>query len=215
LIYYVYTFFQQELIMGKFTVRASLKLVVSFMAFSALTGGAFAEATTGITDSSASAVASHSRVLVFGKFRLVKNEYESRLGPGFFGNTAAFTLFRVDDQEEMTVRVGKDGRFSRKLSPGDYHLMEIEFKHQGETIRTDTNYMIHVSGATESNYIGTLTLTAKFDRGYMGVDGVIESFSIADNCENECDSILSELGVSGKSMMTSLPVWQAHFANSQ
>ena len=193
--------------MGNFKLKHALKILVCSLVFAGFSGSAVADSTPNVSND--------NRVLVFGKFRLVKNEDETRFGPGFFGNTAALTLLRTDDQEEMTIRVGKDGQFARKLSPGNYLLVGIEFKHQGERIETETNYMIRVSKNAEANYLGTITLEAEFQRGYAGVSGKIDRFTVADRCSSECPSLLADLGLSGLSTSTSLPIWQAHTAESR
>ena len=197
--------------MGKFTQNLKIKFLVISLAVVGLSHSATAD----IAAKSDAGLVEHKRVLVFGKFRLVKNEYESRLGPGFFGNTAALTLLRIDDQEEMTIRVGKDGAFSRKLSPGDYYLMGIEFKHQGNTIETDTNYLIRIGNQHEANYLGTITLMAEFKSGYNGIVGKIDRFLVTNDCAEECKPLLADIDMTGLTMTTALPVWQTHVAYTQ
>jgi len=151
-------------------------------------------------------------VMVFGKFRLLKNGAETQLGTGFFSNVASLRLYRADDQEEFTVRVGDNGEFARALTPGDYYVMNISFKYRGETVRPETNFMFNVSDEGQPNYVGTITLAAKFSNGYHGSKGSFERFLISNDCASECDRRLVELGLENKVAVTSLPQWQQQVA---
>ena len=155
---------------------------------------------------------SDDRVVVFGEFRLLKNGYETKFGDGIFGNVAALRLYRVDDQEEFTIKVGKGGEFSRRLAPGDYYIMNVSFKYRGETIRPDTNFMFNVSGDSSANYLGTLTLEATFSSGYNGTKGSFDRFLVADECASVCERRLAELGLENADVTTSLPAWQTQVA---
>ena len=151
-------------------------------------------------------------VVVFGKFRLLKNGYETKFGDGIFGNFAALRLYRVDDQEEFTIKVGKGGEFSRRLAPGDYYIMNVSFKYRGETIRPDTNFMFNVSGDSSADYLGTLTLEATFSSDYNGTKGSFDRFLVANECASVCERRLAELGLENADVTTSLPAWQTHVA---
>jgi len=155
---------------------------------------------------------SYDRVVVFGKFRLLKNGYETKFGDGLFGNVAALVLYRVDDQEEITIRVGKGGEFSGRLAPGDYYVMNVSFKYRGETIRPETNFLINVAGDSGANYLGTLTLEATFSSGYNGTKGSFDRFLVADECASVCERRLAELGLESTDVTTSLPVWETRVA---
>ena len=155
------------------------------------------------------------RVVVFGKFRLLKNGYETKFGDGMFGNVGALRLYRVDDQEEFTIKVGKDGEFSRRLAPGEYYVMNVSFKYRGETVRPDTNFMINVSGDSSANYLGTLTLEATFSSDYHGSKGSFDRFLVADECASVCNRRLAELGLKNSDVTTSLPTWQTQVALSR
>ena len=151
-------------------------------------------------------------VVVFGKFRLLKNGYETKFGDGIFGNFAALRLYRVDDQEEFTIKVGNGGEFSGRLAPGDYYIMNVSFKYRGETIRPDTNFMFNVSGDSSANYLGTLTLEATFSSDYNGTKGSFDRFLVADECASVCERRLAELGLESTDVTTSLPVWETRVA---
>ncbi|MEJ2129820.1 MAG: hypothetical protein P8X81_13385 [Woeseiaceae bacterium] len=165
-----------------------------------------------VTGLSASAFAADDESMVFGKFRLLKNGYETRLGEGFFGNTAFLRLYRADDQEEFSVKVKEDGEFSVRLAPGDYYLMSIAFKHKGETVEPETNFMFNVSDDYAANYVGTITLEAKFKTGYQGTKGSFDRFIVSNDCESVCETRLAKLGLEGIDTTTSLPEWQQQVA---
>lgn len=165
-----------------------------------------------VTALTASAFAGEDESVVFGKFQLLKNGYETRLGEGLFGNVAFLRLYRASDQEELTVTVKEDGEFSIPLAAGDYYLMSISFKHHGETIEPETNFMFNVSGDYEANYLGTLTLETTFKSGYQGVKGSFDRFIVRNNCNNECDQRLAKLGIPNADTTTSLPEWQEEVA---
>lgn len=152
------------------------------------------------------------QVVVFGKFRLLKNGYETELGGGIFGNVAALRLYRVDDQEEIRIKVGKGGEFSQRLAPGDYYVMNVSFKYRGETIRPDTNFMFNVSGDSSVNYLGTLTLEATIGSDYNGTKGTFDRFLVADECASVCERRLAELGLNNADITKSLPAWQTQVA---
>lgn len=171
----------------------------------------------GVFSSSAIASDSHNStsardVMVFGKFRLLKNGSETQLGSGFFSNVASLRLYRDDDQEEFTVRVGENGEFARALTPGDYYVMNISFKYRGETVRPETNFMFNVSDNGQPNYVGTITLAANFSNGYHGSKGSFDRFLISNECASDCARRLAELGLENQVAVTSLPQWQQQVA---
>lgn len=191
--------------MSKLNLYKGLKILVCFSMVAGFSASAMA-------DDGANLSETHSRVVVFGKFQLYKNGVETELGDGFFSNTAALNLYRPADQEEMTVKVGENGEFSRQLAPGDYYLVGIEFKHRGETVEPETNYVFTVPADAPTSYMGTIAMHATFNGGYMGIDGKIDRFVLTDDCRAECDGILSNLGMAGADMSSSLPVWESQLA---
>jgi len=187
--------------------KLTLTLLVSFSMLAAFTSSAIA------SDDALSS--SDSRTMVFGKFRLLKNGHETKLGDSFFGNVAALRLYRAEDQEEFTLRVGDNGEFSRELAPGDYYITSVSFKFRGETIRPDTNFMISVSEDGRPNYVGTITLEATFSGSYNGAKGSFERFTISNECAMDCERRLAELGLPDVDPTTSLPEWQTQVAFSR
>ena len=198
--------------MTQITRKFSLKLLVCFSAFAGLTASALATGSENLAENSAQGSPAHSRVVVFGTFRLLKNGYEAKLGDGIFSSPAALSLYRPADQEEMTVKVGKKGIFSRKLAPGEYYVASIAFKHHGETVEPDTNFVFTVPSDSAASYMGTITLETTFSSGYHGVDGEIERFVVTDDCHTDCASLLSELGMPGVAASSSFPEWRKQVA---
>ncbi len=198
--------------MDKLIDNVNLKLLVCFAALAGLSTSVLAADETVSGEKMTQAVSTSPRVTIFGQFRILKNGREAKLGEGFFGNPAALRLYRAADQEEMTVKVGKNGYFSRELAPGDYYVMSVAFKHQGETVAPDTNYLIRVSGDYETSYVGTITLETETTGGYMGSKGEVKRFVVTNDCPSECDMLLAQLGLQGATTTTSLPEWQTHVA---
>ena len=75
--------------------------------------------------------------------------------------------------------------------------------------------MFNVSDDGQPNYVGTITLEAKFQNGYHGSKGSFERFTIRNECSLECERRLSELGLDGQGPVTSLPQWQQQVAFSR
>ena len=198
--------------MSKFNTFKTLKIFFCFSMVAGFSASAIAEDGGNLSQNDANATEKHSRVVVFGRFELYKNGVETKLGDSFFSNTAALNLYRPADQEEMTVKVGDNGEFSRTLAPGEYYLIGIEFKHRGESVQPETNYVFTVPADAATSYMGTIAMHATFSGGYMGVDGKIDRFILTDDCRAECSSILSNLGLAGSSVSSSLPTWERQLA---
>lgn len=198
--------------MNTFTHKLTATLLVSFYSLVGFSSSAYASGNEEVANNlSANATGSESSV-VFGKFRLMKNGEEIELGDGLFGNSAVLRLYRATDQEELTGRVGKDGEFSMELAPGDYYLMSIAFKHRGETIEPETNFMFNVSSDFSANYVGTITLETSFGSGYNGMKGSIDRIMIGNDCATDCDRRMEQLGLANNALATSLPHWETQVA---
>lgn len=201
--------------MYEFSNQISLRLLICFCALLSFSSSAFASDNKQPGEEASPVAPTDTNVVVFGKFRLLKNGYETKLGEGLFGNIARLRFYRAETQEEMSTRVGKDGEFSIELLPGDYYLMSIAFKHRGETIEPETNFMFNVSADHQANYIGTITLESTFSSGYYGMKGSFDRFIVSDDCAAECASQLASLGLEDAATTTSLPVWQRQVAFSK
>ena len=186
--------------MRKYTLSIVVALVAGFAG------------SAGFSSPAVAAEAGFERVVVFGQFRLLKNGSEVKLGEGFFSNVAALRLYRPEDQEDFTGRVEEDGEFAFKLAPGEYYLMSITFKHQGETIEPETNYVINVSPGIEAAYIGTITLETTFGGGYHGMKGSFDRFIVSNECAADCNRRMADLGIAGAPMEVALPQWQEQVA---
>ena len=195
--------------MSKITRTNALKLVV---AFSVLVGFSSSVVAEDVANSDNASAWQDSRALVFGKFRLLKNGNETKLGEGMFSNVAALRLYRPEDQEEFTGRVGENGEISMKLSPGEYYVNSITFRHQGERIEPETNFRFVVSADHKASYIGTITLETSFSNGYHGMKGSFDRFTVRNDCAESCDQRLAELGLVPQDVAVTLPTWQEHLA---
>lgn len=200
-------------VVGDFTRKICLKLAVFFTALTGFSSSALA-ANDANSDEHAMLNASDP-VLVFGKFRLLKNGNKTKLSDGFSGNSAWIRLYQADTREELSIKVGEDGEFSRELAPGEYYVMSIAFRHHGQTVEPETNFMFDVSGAHEANYIGTITLEAKFTSGYYGMQGEFERFIISNDCAADCEDRLADLGLQGVSPAMAFPAWQEQVASGR
>lgn len=198
--------------MSIFNLPKGLKILVCFSMVAGFSASAMADDSANLALEGAEATETHSRVVVFGKFQIVKNGVDANLGEGFFSNTAALNLYRPADQEEFTIKVGDNGEFSRELAPGEYYLVGIEFKHRGETVEPQTNYVFTVPAEAPTSYMGTIAMHATFSGGYMGVSGKIDRFILTDDCRTECDGILSKLGMAGAATSSALPSWESQVA---
>ena len=62
--------------------------------------------------------------------------------------------------------------------------------------------------------IGTLTLEATLDSGYLGNSGTIERFAIGNDCSSDCNAMLTALGIADASRTTSLVHWNMQVAST-
>jgi len=152
--------------------------------------------------------------VVFGKFRLVRNGREARLGEGLFANTATLHFYRGDEQQEIVGKVGRDGEFAWMLEPGDYRLVTIGFDNRGERAETSADFEFSVEAGQEAVYIGTLTLEASFDSGYYGLNGTVDDYIVRNDCDTDCASRLAQLGMSNVSAAVALAEPVNHLAKT-
>jgi len=205
-------FLWQEHDMRHFNRSAALALVVCFGGLAAFSSSAVAESSSKSTNDAATKSDGFHRTTVFGRFRILKNGTEVHFGDGFFSNVAALRFYRPADQEEFTGRVEKDGEFSLKLAPGEYYLMSIAFKHHGETIEPETDYVFNVPADYDGSYVGTITLETTFSSGYTGMKGTFDRFVVSNDCKADCSGRMSDLGLTGKAVNVALPEWKEHVA---
>ena len=153
--------------------------------------------------------------VVIGKFRLVRNGQEVQFGEGIFANSAKLHMYHDGADREIIGKVGRNGEFAWALEPGDYTLSSIAFKHRGETIEPATNFSFTVSANHEASYVGTITLETTLSSGYYGTNGVIERFSISDDCAADCGKMLGELGMADTLTSSSLLRWETQVASNR
>ena len=142
--------------------------------------------------------------VVLGKFRLVKNGEEVPLGTSVFANNATLHLVCDDSQEEIKAKVGPNGEFAWVLKPGNYRIANIEFLVRGDSFAPSTRFEFVANAENDATYVGTITLVTTFESGYYGLDGVIDSSSITDDCATDCPEMLTRLDMDKDAATVSL-----------
>lgn len=142
--------------------------------------------------------------LVIGKLRIVKNGSEVSLDRGLFANEASLRLVRLESQERLQRKVGRDGEIAWDVEPGDYRLEGIDFMVRGERVSAQSNFVLTVADSTAATYVGTVTLEATFEGGYSGLAGSIDRYTVADECSEDCAPILSRAGLADDSLTVAL-----------
>ena len=165
-------------------------------------------------DELAAAAAGTSDAVAFGKFRLVRNGREANIGGGIFASAAKLHFYQTDTDREIVGKVGKDGEFAWVLEPGTYQLSNIDFHNRGEKVALRTDFTFSVAADTRASYVGTVTLETSLDNGYYGVNGTVDRYTVTDDCAAECDSRLSQLGLSTADMSISLMQQQSQVAST-
>ena len=152
--------------------------------------------------------------IVFGKFRLVRNGQEIRLGDGIFANSATLHLQKSDGGREIVGEVGRDGKFAWSLAPGVYRMSSIGFSFRGEKVESQTSFSFAVSADHRASYVGTVALEATFHSGYHGTSGTVDRITVTNDCEAECEQRLAELGLPSEAVTASLFHWEGHVAST-
>ena len=152
--------------------------------------------------------------IVFGKFRLVRNGEEIRLGEGIFANSATLQLQKSGSDGKIVGEVGRDGEFAWALEPGSYRMSSIGFSFRGEKVESETSFGFTVSADHRASYVGTITLEATFDSGYHGTTGTVDRITVKNDCETECENRLAELGLPVGAATASLFHWEGRIASA-
>ncbi len=155
-------------------------------------------------DELAAATKATTDTVVFGKFRLLRNGNEANLGDGIFASSATLHLYDQGERREIAGKVGKGGEFAWVLAPGQYRVSSIGFDNRGERAETGTDFSFTVSAGNGAIYVGTITLETTFDSGYFGLNGVVDRYTISDDCANDCADRLARLGLSSETATVSL-----------
>ena len=108
---------------------------------------------------------------VIGKLRIVKNGTEVRLGRGLFANPATLNLVNIETAELSRLAVGKNGEFAGTLADGSYTLSGIDFMVRGERVSVAGDFAFH------------------------GPSGILDGYSIVDDCQADCAPMLTRLGL--------------------
>ena len=179
-------------------ISAGLAAVVGLSACATSATGVDADKGT------AQALAAPGESVVFGKFRLVRNGEEAQFNNDMFATSAALYLKRAGEPGRILGKVGEDGEFAWALEPGNYRVSSISFNNLGERVEPITNFSFSVSGDTDAVYIGTVTLEATFESGYYGINGVVDGYSVRNDCSSGCAARLERLGLDASDSSISL-----------
>ena len=150
------------------------------------------------------AAADEVKPAVLGKLEVVKNGEPQRLGSSLLANRAKMTLVNTATQQQHRVRVGRDGRFSSRLAPGQYRLSGIDFMVRGEPVTAQSNFVLTVADAAPATYVGTVTLETQFRSGFYGLSGTVDRLAVADDCRADCAPMLSQLGLDEEAVTVNL-----------
>ncbi|MEM8814631.1 MAG: hypothetical protein AAGE85_02330 [Pseudomonadota bacterium] len=158
--------------------------------------------------------ADSGETVVFGKFRLIRNGDEAKLGSGLFASGANLHLVNLAGGGELIAKVGRDGEFAWALEPGNYEVTAIGFDNRGEHQQADTSFTLAVSAEHAAVYIGTVSLEASFESGYYGFNGTVDDYTVSNDCAADCAARLDRLGLSRDAMAVALLQEQYHVARS-
>ena len=184
---------------GKITaISAILVAAVS------LSGCAVTATGSDVDQLNAQTLAAPGETVVFGKFRLIRNGEEAHIDNGFLLTSAAMYLRRAGEPGKIRGKVGHDGEFAWALEPGNYRVSSIRFSNRGERVEPITNFSFSVAGDSEALYIGTVTLETTFDSGFYGLNGVVDGYSVRNDCSRDCAARLENLGLDASDATVSL-----------
>ena len=152
--------------------RITRNLTVITVCFIAVAGLSGCAATANNVNADANAGATGP--VAFGKFRLVRNGYEMKVGEGIFANSATLQVYDADGDREMKGKVGRNGEFSWALEPGSYRIVSVGFKYHGERVAPPANFAFEVSAGHKATYVGTIMLEVSFEAGQYGTTGTVD-----------------------------------------
>lgn len=164
------------------------------------------------TSGNAGQIADAEKSAVFGDLRLITNGVEERLGNGLFAADAGFRLTHQDTGRNLDGNIGKNGTFEAKLAPGTYRIHTIFFKHHGEIIEAETDFVFTVANNAAATYIGTISLEATLENGAHGIIGTADRFTVRNDCANVCDSRMASVGLPHGDTSVSLAHWVGQVA---
>ena len=117
-----------------------------------------ATATSSIESGNDIAAAATGNPVVFGKFRLIRNGNEARIGNDLLSTTATLTLKQAGSAEEFVGAVGADGEFAWALEPGFYRVASIGFDNRGERVALEKPFATGEISAEDSKYYDFRTM---------------------------------------------------------
>ena len=188
-------------------------LSACFLAVAGLSGcatpGAHVDGSADLTQ----AASAGTSPVVFGKFRLIRNGEEADFGTSIFDSLATLHLSRAGSNGEIVGRVGESGEFAMTLEPGLYRVTSISFSNRGQRVKPLTSFTFEVAATDEAIYIGTMTMETTFDSGYYGLNGVVDGYTVRNDCATDCADRLSRLGLSDTQATIQLMQQQGQFAS--
>ncbi len=191
------------------------RVAVTSLCFLAIAGFSGCATSPGSVESGTDltqAAAADTGTVVFGKFRLIRNGQEADFGTSMFDSTAALHLSRADSGDEIVGKVGEAGEFAMALEPGFYRVKSISFSNRGERVKPLTSFTFEVSASDEAVYIGTMTLETTFDSGYYGLNGIVDGYTVRNDCAVDCADRLVRLGLPDVQATIQLMQQQGQFA---
>jgi hypothetical protein len=200
--------------MHNVTRNFAVTILVGVVSVAGLSGCATNARTVTSAEDLAAASMTGSETVVIGKFRLLRNGYEARLGNGFFATSAKLHVNRDGNPQEIVGEVGRDGQFVWILEPGNYRISSIAFDNRGDSVEPVTNFAFTVADGADATYIGTITMEATFESGYYGLSGTVDRYAVIDDCAADCDARLAALGLSRDRAVVSLAHQSGQFARA-
>jgi hypothetical protein len=148
--------------------------------------------------------ADDGKAAVFGKFELVKNGQQVRIGEGLFAHHATLLFNEQGADDEIIGKVGRDGEFTWYLAPGDYHVSAVAFSNHGERVEPGVSLNFTVQPDMKAAYIGTIRVESSFDSGYYGTDARLGATTVRDDCWQDCAARLAELNLTEADLYVSI-----------
>jgi hypothetical protein len=151
--------------------------------------------------------------VAFGKFQLIRNGEAASIGNGLLSTSAVMTLHKAGEYEPFVGQVGADGDFAWALEPGFYRVSSIRFDNRGERVQPITNFTFSVDRDHAAVYVGTITLEATFESGYYGLNGIVNGYTVSNDCASDCAPRLEQLGLDVADATISLMYEQSQLAS--
>jgi hypothetical protein len=143
-----------------------------------------------------------SAVVVFGRVRWLENGEEA-IGTAA-GKTVTLGLYDIGQDKYIDGRVGSDGLFSWVLEPGEYHVLSTQFHYLMSAQLGPAYFHLSVPEGQGPVYTGTLTIETTLKSSWTGWKLSVDRFSMSNDCEDDCPTVLARLDLSADTMQVSL-----------